>query len=98
MSFGSDVKRELCRQAQARDTYRAAALLARYEKDKEGAARLLAQTLQAASASLRRPGFDGMDAPTAARLARAAGAAARRMAANGNLRLALTLLAAEAAG
>ena len=90
--------RELCRQATARDTYRAAALLARYEKDKEGAARLLAQTLQAASASLRRPGFDGMDAPTAARLARAAGAAARRMAANGNLRLALTLLAAEAAG
>ena len=90
--------RELCRQATARDTYRAAALLARYEKDKEGAARLLAQALQAASASLRRPGFDGMDAPTAARLARAAGAAARRMAANGNLRLALTLLAAEAAG
>src|SRR5699024_830158 len=78
-------------QATAGDTQRAAALLARYEKDKEGAARLRAQTLQAASASLRRPGFDGMDAPTAARLARAAGAAARRMAANGNLRLALTL-------
>ena len=62
--------RELCRQAQARDTYRAAAL--------------------------RRPGFDGLEPAHAARLARAVGTAARRIAANGNLRLILTLLAAEA--
>ena len=81
---------------QARDTYRAAALLAKYEKDREGANRLLAQTMQAVSASLRRPGFDGLEADAAARLGRAAGETARRMAANGNLRLALTLLAAEA--
>ena len=88
--------RELCRHVQARDTYRAAALLAKYEKDREGANRLLAQTMQAVSASLRRPGFDGLEADAAARLGRAAGEAARRIAANGNLRLALTLLAAEA--
>ena len=48
--------RELCRQAQARDTYRAAALLANYERDREGALRLLGQATQAASAALRRPG------------------------------------------
>ncbi len=88
--------RELCRHVQAHDTYRAAALLAKYEKDREGANRLLAQTMQAVSASLRRPGFDGLEADAAARLGRAAGEAARRIAANGNLRLALTLLAAEA--
>lgn len=87
--------RELCRQAQARDTYRAAALLAKYEKDREGTGRLLSQTIQAAGAALRRPGFDGIDAPTAARLGRAAVTASRRIAANGNLRLVLTLLAAE---
>lgn len=88
--------RDLCRQAEVRDTYRAAALLAKYEKDKEGAARLLVQVRAAASASLRRPGFDGLSAPAAARLARAAGDAAKAMAANANLRLTLTLLAAAA--
>ena len=88
--------RELCRQAQARDTYRAAALLANYERDREGALRLLGQATQAASAALRRPGFDGLEPAHAARLARAVGTAARRIAANGNLRLILTLLAAEA--
>ena len=88
--------RELCRQAQARDTYRAAALLANYERDREGALRLLGQATQAASAALRRPGFDGLEPARAARLARAVGTAARRIAANGNLRLILTLLAAEA--
>ena len=45
------------RQAQARDTYRAAALLANYERDREGALRLLGQATQAASAALRRPRF-----------------------------------------
>ena len=88
--------RDLCRQAETRDTYRAAALLAKYEKDKEGAARLLAQTRIAASAALRRPGFDGLSAPAAARLARAAGDAMKAMAGNANLRLTLTLLAAAA--
>lgn len=88
--------RELCRQTEVRDTYRAAALLAKYEKDKEGVARLLVQTRTAASAALRRPGFDGLSAPAAARLARAAGDAMKAMAGNANLRLTLTLLAAAA--
>lgn len=88
--------RELCRHAESRDTYRAAALLAKYEKDREGALRLLSQTRTAASAALRRPGFDGLSAPAAARLARAAGDAMKAMASNANLRLTLTLLAAAA--
>ena len=57
---------------------------------------LLVQTRTAASAALRRPGFDGLSAPAAARLARAAGDAAKAMAGNANLRLTLTLLAAAA--
>ncbi|MCI7745332.1 hypothetical protein MSS88_11110 [bacterium] len=87
--------RELCRQARQQDTYRAEALLAGYEKDKEGAAALLWQTTQAASAALRRPGFDGLDPDTAARVLRAANRAAAAMRANGNLRLALAVCGME---
>ena len=55
------------------------------------------QTTQAASAALRRPGFDGVQPDTAARILRAAEAARRAMKANGNLRLALTVCGMEMA-
>ena len=87
---------DLARHVQAGDTYRAAALLAKYEKDRPGAVRLLAQARQLASAALRRPGFGGLDAPHAARLAQVSGEARSAVAANANLRLALCLLAARA--
>ena len=89
--------RELCRQAQQQDTYRVQALLAGYEKDKDSAAAVLWQATQAASAALRRPGFDGVQPDTAARILRAAEAACRAMKANGNLRLALTVCGMEMA-
>lgn len=89
--------RELCRQAQQQDTYRVQALLAGYEKDKDSAAAVLWQATQAASAALRRPGFDGVQPDTAARILRAAEAARRAMKANGNLRLALTVCGMEMA-
>ena len=87
--------RELCRQAEQQDTYRAAALLAGYEKDKEGAYALLWQAVQAASAALRRPGFDGLSPDAAARVVRAADHAVKVMRANGNPRLALTVCGIE---
>ncbi|MFR4958929.1 MAG: hypothetical protein ACLTC5_09280, partial [Subdoligranulum sp.] len=79
------------------DTYRVQALLAGYEKDKDSAAAVLWQATQAASAALRRPGFDGVQPDTAARILRAAEAARRAMKANGNLRLALTVCGMEMA-
>ena len=48
-------------------------------------------------AALRRPGFDGVQPDTAARILRAAEAARRAMKANGNLRLALTVCGMEMA-
>ena len=75
----------------------AQALLAGYEKDKDSAAAVLWQATQAASAALRRPGFDGVQPDTAARILRAAEAARRAMKANGNLRLALTVCGMEMA-
>ena len=89
--------RELCRQAQQQDAYRVQALLAGYEKDRDSAAAVLWQATQAASAALRRPGFDGVQPDTAARILRAAEAARRAMKANGNLRLALTVCGMEMA-
>ena len=79
--------RELCRQAQQQDTYRV----------QDSAAAVLWQATQAASAALRRPGFDGVQPDTAARILRAAEAARRAMKANGNLRLALTVCGMEMA-
>lgn len=73
------------------------ALLAGYEKDKDSAAAVLWQATQAASAALRRSGFDGVQPDTAARILRAAEAARRAMKANGNLRLALTVCGMEMA-
>lgn len=90
--------RELCRQAQQQDVYRVQALLSGFEKDREGAQAVLWQTAQAASAALRRPGFDGLQPAAAARLLRAAGAASSALRANGNLRLALTVYGMEIAG
>ena len=94
-AFKASASRSISRQARQQDTYRAEALLAGYEKDKEGAAALLWQTTQAASAALRRPGFDGLDPDTAARVLRAANRAAAAMRANGNLRLALAVCGME---
>ena len=87
--------RELARQASQQDTYRAAALLAGYEKDREGALAVLWQLGQSAGAALRRPGFDGLQPDTAARVLRAAEAADRALRANGNARLALTICAID---
>lgn len=90
--------RELCACAAGHDTYRALALLARYKKDREGALLLLWQLTQLCSACLRRPGFGGLfaDAAQPARVSLAAAAARQALAANGNLRLALAVLAGEA--
>lgn len=84
----------LCTLVQKADTYKAAALLARCEKDREAALELLRQTRLAASAALRRPGFAGLQPDRAAVLLDAAGKAMGAIRANGNLRLALALLAA----
>ena len=89
--------RELCRQAQQQVTYRGQARLAGYEKDQVSAAAVRWLATQAASAALRRPGFDGVQPDTAARILRAAEAACRAMKANGNLRLALTVCGMEMA-
>ena len=87
--------RELCHQVQEKDTYRVQALLAGYEKDKDGAAAVLWQATQAASAALRRPGFDGVQPETAAQILRVAEKTRRAMKANGNLRLALAVCGME---
>lgn len=90
--------RELCGHAAQHDTYRALALLTRYERDREGALLLLWQLGQLCSACLRRPGFEQLfsEAGAPARLSRAAAKARKNIAANGNLRLALAVLAGDA--
>lgn len=89
---------ELCEDAQRQDVYRAAALLARQEKDREGVYALLWQTTQRASAALRRPGFGGLTPERAAKILAAVGTARAAVTANGNLRLALAVLAGDLCG
>ena len=94
--------RTLCGYAAQNDTYRALALLTKYERDREGFLSLLWQLDQVCSAVLRRPVYGtrqcGGLTPAAAAIILRAGAEMRRhVTANGNLRLAVALLAARIA-
>lgn len=94
--------KELCGFAAQNDTYRALALLTKYERDREGFLALLWQLDQVCSAVLRRPDYGqrqcGGLRPDAAAVILHAGADARRaVTANGNLRLTVALLAARIA-
>ena len=94
--------KELCGYAAQNDTYRALALLTKYERDREGFLSLLWQLDQVCSAVLRRPVYGtrqcGGLTPAAAAIILRAGAEMRRhVTANGNLRLAVALLAARIA-
>lgn len=88
--------RQLCLCAARQDGYLALTALAKYEKDREGALLLCWQLSQLCSACLRRPGFwelfDPGDLQRPARVSLAAAEARKAIAANGNLRLALTVL------
>lgn len=94
--------RELCGYAAQKDGYRALALLTKYERDREGFAALLRQLDQLCSAVLRRPDYGtahcgGLTPQGAACILRASADARRHVTANGNLRLAVALLAAQIA-
>lgn len=90
--------RELAGYAAQRDSYRALALVSRLEKDRPAAQELLRQLAFVCSAALRRPGYGGLDSARAAAVLRAAGHAQEALKANGNLRLALAVFAAECCG
>ena len=94
--------RALCGYATQNDTYRALALLTKYERDREGLQALLWQLDQLCSAVLRRPDYGpracgGLTPDRAAVILRAGAEARRTLAANGNLRLAAAILAARIA-
>ena len=91
--------KSLCGYA-AQDTYRALALLTKYERDKEGFAALLWQLDQLCSAVLRRPAYGqeqcgGLTPEGAAKILRADAGARRSLQGNGNLRLNVAVLAGE---
>ena len=90
----------LCGYAAQGDTYRALALLTKYERDKEGFAALLWQLDQLCSAVLRRPAYGqeqcgGLTPEGAAKILRADAGARRSLQGNGNLRLNVAVLAGE---
>ena len=90
----------LCGYAAQGDTYRALALLTKYERDKEGFAALLWQLDQLCSAVLRRPSYGqeqcgGLTPESAAKILRADAGARRSLQGNGNLRLNVAVLAGE---
>ena len=90
----------LCGYAAQGDTYRALALLTKYERDKEGFAALLWQLDQLCSAVLRRPAYGqeqcgGLTPDDAAKILRADAGARRSLNGNGNLRLNVAVLAGE---
>ena len=92
----------LCGYAAQGDTYRALALLTKYERDKEGFAALLWQLDQLCSAVLRRPAYGaeqcgGLTPDRAARILQVSAATRKTVTSNGNLRLAVAVFAAEAA-
>ena len=92
----------LCGYAAQGDTYRALALLTKYERDKEGFAALLWQLDQLCSAVLRRPAYGaeqcgGLTPDRAARILQVSAATRKTVTGNGNLRLAVAVFAAEAA-
>ena len=95
----ADAKKLLGHAAQ-QDTYRALALLTRYEKDREGFAALLWQLEQLCSAVLRRPAYGanacgGLQPDAAAAALQAIYSAKKDLSANGNLKLILAVLAAD---
>ena len=96
-----DKARELCGFAASNDTYRALALLTKYERDREGLTALLWQLDQLCSAVLRRPDYGGacggLRPAQAADILRAVAETRRHVTANGNLRLTVALLAAQIA-
>ena len=90
----------LCGYAAQGDTYRALALLTKYERDKEGFAALLWQLEQLCSAVLRRPAYGanacgGLQPDAAAAALQAIYSAKKDLSANGNLKLILAVLAAD---
>ena len=90
----------LCGYAAQGDTYRALALLTKYERDREGFAALLWQLDQVCSAVLRRPAYGqeqcgGLTPEGAAKILRADAGARRSLQGNGNLRLNVAVLAGE---
>lgn len=93
--------KELCGYAAQNDTYRALALLTKYERDREGFLALQWQLDQLCSAVLRRPDYGqqcgGLRPATAAAILHAGAEARRHVTANGNLRLAVAVLAARIA-
>ena len=93
--------KELCGYAAQNDTYRALVLVTQYERDREGFLALLWQLDQVCSAVLRRPGYGascgGIRPEAAADILRAGAETRRAVTANGNLRLAVALLAARIA-
>lgn len=93
--------KELCGYAAQNDTYRALALLTKYERDREGFLALQWQLDQLCSAVLRCPDYGqqcgGLRPATAAAILRAGAEARRHVTANGNLRLAVAVLAARIA-
>ena len=92
----------LCGYAAQGDTYRALALLTKYERDKEGFAALLWQLDQLCSAVLRRPAYGqeqcgGLTPAGAAKILNADARARKSLTGNGNLRLNVAVLAGEIA-
>lgn len=87
--------KEISTCAGRRDIYRAQALLAAVEKDREGAKLLLEQLDRLCGAALRRPGFWGLAPERAAIVAQACGQAREAIGRNGNLRLILSVAGAR---
>ena len=92
----------LCGYAAQGDTYRALALLTKYERDKEGFTALLWQLDQLCSAVLRRPAYgqeqcNGLTPDAAAKILNADAHARKNLTGNGNLRLNVAVLAGELA-
>ena len=85
----------LCGYAAQGDTYRALALLTKYERDKDGFAALLWTLDQLCSAVLRRPAYGqeqcgGLTPDRAAQILQVSAATRKTVTGNGNLRLAVT--------
>ena len=92
----------LCGYAAQDDTYRALALLTKYERDKDGFAALLWTLDQLCSAVLRRPAYGqeqcgGLTPAGAAKILNADARARKSLTGNGNLRLNVAVLAGEIA-
>lgn len=99
---GSDARRQqletartLANAAAARDRYAAAALLAALEKDRAAAAALLADCSAMAAATLRAPELTKLTPTAAVHTVRCMDDARQKLAANQNVRLVLTQLAAR---